>query len=66
MTFFFFLSFFDILLNILFIYISNVIPFLGFPSEKHPPPVPSPLPLLTNPPTPSWPWHSPTLGHKAC
>ena len=25
-----------------------------------------PLPLLTNPPTPtSWPWHSPTLGHRA-
>ena len=25
---------------------------------------PYPLPLLTNPPTPtSWPWHSPVLGH---
>ena len=25
-----------------------------------------PLPLLTNPPTPaSWPWSSPTLGHRA-
>ena len=24
------------------------------------------LPPLTNPPTPnSWPWHSPTLGHRA-
>jgi hypothetical protein len=25
-----------------------------------------PLPLLTNQPTlTSWPWHSPTLGHRA-
>lgn len=29
-------------------------------------PIPSPLPLLTNPPTPtSLSWHSPTLGHRA-
>jgi hypothetical protein len=53
---------FLLLLDIFFIYISNVISFPGFPSEKHP--LPYPLPLLTNPPTPaSWPWHSPTLGH---
>jgi hypothetical protein len=54
------------LLDIFFIYISNVIPFPGFPSEKHPIPIPSTLPLLTNPPTPaSWPWHSPTRRHRA-
>ena len=42
------------LLDIFFIYISNVICFPGFPSEK---PL-FPIPLLTNPPTPaSWPWH---------
>jgi hypothetical protein len=53
-------------LDIFFIYISNVIPFPGFPSKKHLLPIPSPLPLLTNPPTPaSWSWHSPTLGHRA-
>ena len=29
-------------------------------------PILSPLPMLINPPTPtSWPWHSPTLGHRA-
>jgi hypothetical protein len=51
----------------LFIYIniSTVIHYPGFPSEKHPPLIPSPLPLLTNSPTPaSWPWHFPTLGHR--
>jgi hypothetical protein len=49
------------LLDIFFIYISNFIPFPGFPSES-----PHPLPLLTNPPSPaSLPWHSPTLGHRA-
>ena len=45
------------------IYISNVIPFPGFPCENplFPPPY-----THTNPPTPaSWPWHSPTLGHRA-
>jgi hypothetical protein len=32
---------------------------------KTPSPFPFPLPLLTNPPIPtSWPWHSPTLGHR--
>jgi hypothetical protein len=47
-----------------FIYISNVIPFLHFPSEN--PPIPSPLPLLTNPPTlASLSWHFPALGHQA-
>jgi hypothetical protein len=50
-------------LDIFFIYISNVIPFPGFPSEKHP--APPPHPLLTNPPTPAfWPWHFPLLGHR--
>ena len=43
---------------------SNAFPFPHLPS-KHTP-IPSPLPLLTNPPTPtSWLWHSPTLGHQA-
>jgi hypothetical protein len=49
---------------IFFIYISNVIPFPGFPPWK--PLTPFPLPLLTNPPTPaSWSWHSPILGHRS-
>jgi hypothetical protein len=39
-------------------------PLSCFPLQN--PPIPSPLPLLTNPPTlPSWPWHSPILGHRA-
>jgi hypothetical protein len=39
-------------------------PLSWFPLQK--PPIPFPLPLLTNPPTPaSWPWHSLTLGYKA-
>jgi hypothetical protein len=51
------------LLDIYFIYISNVIPFPGSPSES---PIPYPLPLLTNPPIPdSLPCHSPTLVHQA-
>ena len=38
-------------------------PFLFSPLNT---PVPSPLLLLTNPSIPaSWPWHSPTLGHRA-
>ena len=52
------------LLDIFFIYISNVIPFPSFPSEN---------PLFTLPPPPasqpthshSWSWHSPILGHRA-
>jgi hypothetical protein len=49
-----FLSFFPfLLLDIFFIYISNVIPFPGFPSKKHPLPISSTLPLLTKPPTPT-------------
>jgi hypothetical protein len=49
------------LLDIFFIYISNITPFPGFPSEN---PIPFTLPMLTNQPTPSsWPWHSPILGH---
>jgi hypothetical protein len=56
-SFFFSLYF---LLDIFFIYISNVIPFPNCPSENT---IPSPLPLLTSPPTPaSWPWHSPNTG----
>jgi hypothetical protein len=51
------------LLYIFFIYISNVILFPSFLSEN-PLSVPH-LPLLPNAPTPpSWPWHSPTLGHR--
>jgi hypothetical protein len=50
-----------IISDIFFIYISNVIPFPGFPSENLLSPPTSPL--LTNPPTPaSTPWHSPTQG----
>jgi hypothetical protein len=42
--------------DIFFIYISNVIPVPGFLSEKHPPPISFPLPLLPNQSTPtSWP-----------
>jgi hypothetical protein len=44
--FFFFVS----LLDIYFIYISNVVHFPGFPSEN---PYSLPLSLLTNPPTPN-------------
>jgi hypothetical protein len=40
------------LFDIFFIYILIVIPFPSFPSENPIPPFPSPLPLLTNPPTP--------------
>jgi hypothetical protein len=57
-------SFIYFLLNVFFIYISNVILFPSFTSKT---PYPSaPAPLLTNQPTPaSWPWHSPTLEHRA-
>jgi hypothetical protein len=50
------ISFFNfILLDIFFIYISNVIMKVPY--------TPSPA-LLPYPPTPtSWPWHSPVLGH---
>jgi hypothetical protein len=38
-------------------------PLSWFPLWK--PPIPSPLPLLTNPPIPaSWPWHFSILGHR--
>ena len=38
--------------------------FSWFPLWK--PTIPSPMPLLTNPHTStSWPWHFPTLGHRA-
>jgi hypothetical protein len=46
--------FVSFLIDIVFIYISNVTPFPGFPSL---------VPLLTNPPTPaSLSWHSLTVG----
>jgi hypothetical protein len=66
-SFFFMLSHF--LLDILFIYISNVIPFPNPLPETHYP-IPSPLLLWgwtpTHPPTPaSLPLHSSTLGHRA-
>jgi hypothetical protein len=52
------------LLDIFFLYISNVILFPGFPFENVLFP-PYPFPLLTNLPTPaSWPWHSPILEHR--
>jgi hypothetical protein len=57
-----FLFFKKFLSDIFFIYISNVIPFPVFPSQNR---IPSPLPLLTNPPTPaSLSWDSPTLPEK--
>jgi hypothetical protein len=46
-----YLFFFFFELDIFIIYISNVIPFPSFPSEN--PLSPPPLPLLTNPPTPT-------------
>jgi hypothetical protein len=47
-----------------FIYTSNLILFPHFPSN--PSPIPFPLSMLTNLPTPaSQSWHSPTLGHRA-
>jgi hypothetical protein len=55
---------FLILLDIFFIYISNFIPFPGFPSEN--PIYPISLPLLTNLLTPaSLSWHYSILGHPA-
>jgi hypothetical protein len=66
-----FFKYFLILLDTLFIYISNFIPLAGFPcgnplSHPHPlhfykavPPPTQPLPFT------SLPWHSPTLGHQA-
>jgi hypothetical protein len=59
----------NFLLDIFFIYISNAIPFPSFLSKSllysplqlpHPPP--ALLPNLSTPP--SWPWHSPTPGHR--
>jgi hypothetical protein len=65
------LLFFSFFKDIFFIYVSNVIPFPGFPSPfpgfpKGKPLVACPLPLLINPPTPSsWLWHFPTQAHRA-
>jgi hypothetical protein len=60
---------FFLLLDIFFIYISNVIPFPGFSPEI---PILSPTLFFpyfyegASPPSPtSPPWHSPTLGHGA-
>jgi hypothetical protein len=63
-TLYSFLSYFltYILLDIFFIYISNVIPFPSFPSENHPSPPPPSAPQPTH--SHSWPWHSPILGHS--
>jgi hypothetical protein len=51
------------LLDIFFIYISNVIPFPDFLSEN---PISNPpLLLFTNPPTPApLSWDSPTVGYR--
>ena len=55
---------FLLLLNIFFIYISNVIPFPCLLSDTHP--IPSLLHLLINLPILAClSWHSPTLGHWA-
>ena len=61
------MHFFRIFLDILFIYISTIIPFPSFPSAiSHlilPPPVS--VRVLTYPPSPaSLPWLSPTQGHQ--
>jgi hypothetical protein len=60
--FFFKDKIFYFLLNIFFIYISNIIPFPDFPSENpyslHPFPAHQPTHSA------SWSWHSPTLGHR--
>jgi hypothetical protein len=54
--------FYFYLLDIFFICISNVIPFLSFPSENplSPPPPTAPQPIHSY----SWSWHSPILGHR--
>jgi hypothetical protein len=56
------------LLDIFFIYVSNVIPFFGPPPEN-PYPFPSPpatMRVFPHPPIlASLPWHSPTIGHQA-
>ena len=58
----FFFSFLFVL-DIFFIYISNVIPFPCFPSEN---PLSSPSFLCSPTHTPaSWSWHSPILVHRA-
>jgi hypothetical protein len=56
------------LLDIFFIYISNLIPFPSFPSENPLSPLhlPASMRIVTHPPTSaSLPWYSPTLGHQA-
>jgi hypothetical protein len=55
--------YFYFLLDIFFIYISNVIPFPSFPSQlPYPlPPPPAPQPTYSH----SWSWHSPILGHRS-
>jgi hypothetical protein len=64
----YFFNFLLLLLDIFFIYISNVIPFPVFLSESPLSPLSPfhyPLPLLTNLPTPpSWPWHYPILRYR--
>jgi hypothetical protein len=50
------------LLDILFIYISNIIPFPSFPSENPISTPPPPAPQLTH--THSQSWHYPILGHR--
>ena len=58
-----FLFYFLIFIRFFKIYISNVIPFPGFPSENHLL-IPSTLSLFTNPATSLF-WHSPIVGHRA-
>jgi hypothetical protein len=61
--FYFFLF---LLLDIYFIYISNIVLFPGFPLPPPKKTLSPPPPMLTNLPTlASWPWHSPILGHRA-
>ena len=61
---------FFVLLDIFFIYISNVIPFPRSPSENPLSNPPSPcfykgVPSTHSPTPASLSWHSPTLGHPA-
>jgi hypothetical protein len=50
----------NFLLDIFFIYISNVIPFPSYPSKNPLSPPPAPQPTHSH----SWSWDSTILGHR--